>query len=190
MMDGLKKMSRSPRALGALLALLSIVTGHAAIAAGLSIPGLAAAATPADTAPKSAAPEPIAAGDIPMRADEDERFAQDALVRARKKDAGKKLGAELDAITAGIVNLSKASAKEDLKQLSVIRLESLESHWRFYDRELRTGGATSTVSPLLTLRTLRNSRSGAPCGRPRWLRFRGGRHVSAERSRERDHGPD
>ena len=136
MMEGLKQMSRSPRALGALLALLSIATGHAGIAAGLSIPGLAAAETPADTAPKSATPEPIAAGDIPMRADEDERFAQDALVRARQKDVGKKLGAELDAITTGIDNLSQASAKEDLKQLSVIRLESLESHWRFYDREL------------------------------------------------------
>ncbi|MBK7901961.1 MAG: mechanosensitive ion channel [Proteobacteria bacterium] len=71
-----------------------------------------------------------------MRADEDERFAQDAIVRARQMDVGRKLGAELDAITTGIVKLSQASEKEDLKQLSVIRLESLESHWRFYEREL------------------------------------------------------
>jgi len=135
-MDGLKKMPCSPRAVAAALALFCLVTGHAGIAAGLSIPGLSAADTPAETTPKSTTPEPIAAADIPMRADEDERFAQDALVRARQKDIGRKLGPDLDVITAGIVSLSKASAKEDLKQLPVIRLESLASHWRFYDREL------------------------------------------------------
>jgi potassium-dependent mechanosensitive channel len=135
-MDGLKKMPCSPRTLATALALFGLVTGHSGVAAGLSIPGLAAAETPAETAPKATTPEPIAAADIPMRADEDERFAQDALVRARQKDPGRKLGPDLDVITAGIVSLSKASAKEDLKQLSVIRLESLASHWRFYDRQL------------------------------------------------------
>ena len=109
-MDGRKKLSRSPRALGALLALLSIVTGQPASLQDVdSRPGCRR--TPAETARKSATPEPIAAGDIPMRADEDERFAQDALVRARQKDTGKKLGAELDAITAGIVNLSRPPRK-------------------------------------------------------------------------------
>ncbi|MDH5271997.1 MAG: mechanosensitive ion channel [Gammaproteobacteria bacterium] len=135
-MDDLKKMSCAPRALGAMLALYSIFAGPAGIAAGLPIPGLAAAGTPAETAPGPATPEPIAAGDIPMRADEDERFTQDVLVRARQHDSGRKLGTELDAITTGILNLSQASKQEDLQQLSVIQLESLENHWRFYDREL------------------------------------------------------
>jgi potassium-dependent mechanosensitive channel len=136
MMDDLKKMSCAPRALGAMLALYSIVAGHAGIAAGLTNPGLAAVETPAATAPGPASPEPVAAGDIPMRADEDERFAQDALVRARRQDGGQRLGAELDAIATGILNLSQASRKEDLERLPVIRLESLASHWRFYDRQL------------------------------------------------------
>ncbi len=85
---------------------------------------------------KSTTPEPIAAGDIPARADEDERFAQTVVSRTRPQDTAAKMGARLDDITTGIVNLSKAFEKENLQQLSVIRLESLESHWRFYDRQL------------------------------------------------------
>ncbi len=46
------------------------------------------------------------------------------------------MGTRLDEITIGIVNLSKTFEKEDLQQLSAIRLESLESHWRFYDAQL------------------------------------------------------
>ena len=136
MMSDLKKMPRSPRALGAMLALYSILAGHAGIAAGLPIPGLAAAEKPPATAPGPHQARTDCGWRHPVRADEDERFAQDVLVRARQQGGGKKLGAELDAIATGILNLSQASKKEDLKQLSVIRLESLENHWRFYDREL------------------------------------------------------
>ena len=39
-------------------------------------------------------------------------------------------------LTAGIVKLSKAFENEDLKQLSAIRLESLDNHWKFYQAEL------------------------------------------------------
>jgi small-conductance mechanosensitive channel len=135
MTDRLPHSRPTGRTLGALLALLLVVAGPASAQAGL----LAAAGktdAPAEAAPKSTAPEPIAAGDIPMRADADERFAQDVIQRTQRKDPSKKLGAELDALTAGIVKLAKAFENEDLKQLSAIRLESLDNHWKFYQREL------------------------------------------------------
>lgn len=118
-------------------ALVLLLTCASAAAA---IPGLLGIATPGsdattDTAPRPAAVEPIATADIPMRADVDERFAQDVVVRAQRKDSSKALRTQLDDLAAGIVRLSKAFAKEDLKQLSVIRLESLGNHWRFYQRE-------------------------------------------------------
>ena len=121
---------------GALLALLLAFHAVGSFAAGIPIPGLPAADAPAATAPKSTAPEPIAASEIPGRADEDERFAQTVVSRTRPQDTAAKMGAQLDDITKGIVNLSKTFEKEDLKQLSAIRLESLESHWKFYDGQL------------------------------------------------------
>ncbi|MEY2921157.1 MAG: hypothetical protein RL261_2462 [Pseudomonadota bacterium] len=120
---------------GALLALLLAFHAVGSFAAGVPMPGLPAADATA-TAPKSTAPEPIAASEIPGRADEDERFAQAVVSRTRPQDTAAKMGAQLDDITKGIVNLSKTFEKEDLKQLSAIRLESLESHWKFYDSQL------------------------------------------------------
>ena len=105
-----------------------------------AIPGLPGAAPAVDaaaaSAPTTPAVEPIATGDIPMRADIDERFAEDVIVRAKGKDPSKKLRAELDTLAGGIAKLAKVSGKEDLRQLSAIRLESLENHWKFYQREL------------------------------------------------------
>ena len=119
-------------ALGVLLAL-------AGTASAAGIPGLtppAAPATDAAAADKSAAPEPISAGDIPMRADIDERYAQDVIARTKGRDPSTKLGQRLDELTKGIVNLSQTMGKEDLRQLSAIRLESLDNHWDFYRREI------------------------------------------------------
>ena len=118
-----------------LAALLAIGSASAALPGilGAPAPAVDAAAT---TTPKQAAPEVIPAGDIPMRADIDERFAQEVLARAKGKDPSKKLGAQLDSLTTGIVQLSEAFRNEELGQLSAIRLESLESHWQFYQREL------------------------------------------------------
>jgi small-conductance mechanosensitive channel len=129
-----------PRSLsirGALLALLLALPASGSFAAGISIPGLPTADASAEAITKAAKPEPIAAADIPARADEDERFAQTVLSRTRPQDTASKLGGRLDEITTGIVNLSKTFEQENLQQLSAIRLESLESHWRFYDAQLR-----------------------------------------------------
>jgi small-conductance mechanosensitive channel len=135
MSDRLPHSRPAVRTLGAVLVLLFAVAGPARAQAGL-LAGAGKMDAPAEAASKSTAPEPIAAGDIPMRADADERFAQGVVQRTKGKDPSKKLGAELDILTAGIVKLAKAFENVDLKQLSVIRLESLESHWKFYQREL------------------------------------------------------
>jgi small-conductance mechanosensitive channel len=140
-----------------------------------AIPGLPVATPAAEPAAATTTPavEPIATGDIPMRADLDERFAEDVIGRARGKDPSKQLRAELDTLSAGIAKLSKASAKEDLRQLSAIRLESLENHWKFYQRELddwraeldrMTGTYTEDASELAKRRAVwvatRDSMSG------------------------------
>ncbi len=134
-LDRLLRSHLSTRAAGALLGLLLASSAPANAQAGL-LAGATKPAAPTADAPKSTAPEPVAAGDIPARADVDERFTQDVILRTKGKDPSKKLGAELDALTAGIVKLSKAFENEDLKQLSAIRLESLDNHWKFYQREL------------------------------------------------------
>jgi small-conductance mechanosensitive channel len=134
MMD---RLSLSIRIGGALLALVLAFTVTGSFAAGLVIPGVPSAAAPAAAVKTSPVAEPIAAGEIPARADEDERFAQTVVGRTRPQDTAAKMGAQLDEITAGIVNLSKTFEKEDLKQLSAIRLESLASHWKFYDAQLK-----------------------------------------------------
>ena len=120
----------APRCLHRWLALGTCRTGPAG-----PLPGRRATPAPATT-PKATAPEPIPAGDIPAVADADERFAQDVIARARQKDLGRKLGQQLDTMTTGIVTLSKTFENVDLKSLPAIRLESLQKHWRFYDREL------------------------------------------------------
>jgi small-conductance mechanosensitive channel len=147
MTDRLPHSRPAVRTVGAALALLLAVAGPACAQAAL-FAGTSKTDAPAESAPKSTAPEPIAAGDIPMRADADERFAQGVVQRTKGKDPSKKLGAELDVLTAGIVRLAKAFENVDLKQLSAIRLESLDNHWKFYQRELDDWRATldSTTS--------------------------------------------
>jgi small-conductance mechanosensitive channel len=127
---------RQPGPVTALLLPLLLASGLAFAA----LPGLPAAkpTTPAtaDGAAKAPAVETIAANDIPLRADADERFAQEVIKRTQGKDQARELGAELDRLTRGIVQLSKAFENENLRQLSAIRLESLDNHWKFYQREL------------------------------------------------------
>jgi potassium efflux system protein len=93
----------------------------------------AVAPADADAAPK---PEVVSAGDIPVRADADERFVQDVTRRARQKDPGAELGPGLARIGEGIDALSRSFSPAELQSLSVVRLQSLENHWKFYTREL------------------------------------------------------
>ena len=131
----------APHPPGLVTALLLLLTSGLACAALPGLPAVpakapAAASTPADGAPAAPAVETIPASDIPIRADVDERFAQDVLQRTRGKDPSPKLSAGLDELTRGIVQLSQSFKNDNLRQLSAIRLESLDNHWRFYQREL------------------------------------------------------
>jgi potassium efflux system protein len=80
--------------------------------------------------------EPVPAGEIPARADADERLAQDVIERAQRRNPTETLAPRLDAIAAGIADLNDSLRREDLSRLPVVRLSSVESHWRFYDAEL------------------------------------------------------
>jgi small-conductance mechanosensitive channel len=128
--------SRLPGPVTALLLPLLLGSGLAFAA----LPGLPGAATKAPETAEGTAKAPaidaIPAADIPLRADADERFARDVVKRTQGKDQSRSLGTELDRLTQGIVQLSKAFENENLRQLSAVRLESLDNHWGFYQRQL------------------------------------------------------
>jgi small-conductance mechanosensitive channel len=109
----------------------------AAFALGTATAGIlpGVAATPA-AQPAKPTVEAIPPGEIPGRADADERFAQEVVQRAQQRDPTQRLGAELDAMSDGIARLSKMFKRDQLLEMSAIRLESLEKHWKFYDRQL------------------------------------------------------
>jgi small-conductance mechanosensitive channel len=91
-----------------------------------------ATATDASSRP---APETIAQADIPVRADADERFARDVIQRSTGRDPTEKFGPRLDALGESVREQSQRFKRDELKLLSVRRLESLERHWRFYGKQ-------------------------------------------------------
>jgi potassium efflux system protein len=86
-----------------------------------------------DTKPKT---QLIEIAEIPARADADEQFARDTVARAQKAPATEELEERLQTIEAGIKRLSERTRDTDLTRLPPMRLESLERHWKFYDRQL------------------------------------------------------
>jgi small-conductance mechanosensitive channel len=106
------------------------------------LPALALAG-PLTTAAQDAAapaakdvPEAIAPADIPLRADIDERFAQEVMQRSLGKDALARLEKSLEALDASVRAESRHYKHDELKLLSIRRLESLERHWNFYAKQL------------------------------------------------------
>jgi len=102
---------------------------------------LSASAAHAQEAESAAAPPPkkgpeiIAQADIPIRADADERFAQDVSARSKSLDFGEKLAPRLKELDAAVRAQSALFKRGELNYLPVIRLESLERHWRFYRKQ-------------------------------------------------------
>jgi len=92
------------------------------------------AAAPA--APAKQGPEVIAPADIPVRADADERFAQDVIERSQGPDFNAKLHKSLEAIGASVQDEKQHFRGDQLKLLSINRLESLSRHVSFYSHEL------------------------------------------------------
>jgi small-conductance mechanosensitive channel len=91
----------------------------------------------------------IAPGDIPSRADTDEKFAQNVQRRVQASDAVARHGATLAELSAALGRLTDFTDSTDLTQLSVLRLESLARHWQLYERavdQARADLARDTVT--------------------------------------------
>jgi potassium efflux system protein len=111
--------------LGLVLA-LALLPGAAAQDTSPVPPANGAAATPA------ASPRPIALEDIPARADTDERYADEVLVRSTQDlPIQRSAEPELRAIEQSVDAKGGMFAYAELRRLPVLRLESLERHWKF-----------------------------------------------------------
>jgi potassium-dependent mechanosensitive channel len=93
-----------------------------------------------DSSPPASAtkdgPEAILPADIPLRADADERFAEDVVQRSRTPGATAKLEKRLETLGASVRDEGAHFKKDELRLLSIERLESLARHWNFYGKEL------------------------------------------------------
>lgn len=85
-----------------------------------------------ESAPATAAkPNSIPVADIATRADTDERFAESVILRAMSPDPAEQLAPALQAISQSVEEKFRQFKPEDLRNLPVMRLESLERHWKF-----------------------------------------------------------
>jgi len=113
----------------------------------------------------------IAPADIPSRADADEKFIQAVQRRAQMTDKVRRLEPTLSRQSAALDQLSQVTEGNDLSQLSVQRLESLERHWQLKDRALSqtraditraTNTASEDAAQLAVLRTAWQATAAQP----------------------------
>ena len=116
-------MSQRPKSIAALL-LACLLVAAPVLAQDTAAPSAAAVEAPAG-------PSAIPVSEIPTRAEDDERFALSAIARSRLPDPGARLAPRLDDIDASIDARSRLLGVDALKTLPVLRLESLERHWKF-----------------------------------------------------------
>ncbi|UIP21392.1 mechanosensitive ion channel family protein [Achromobacter deleyi] len=105
------------------------------LALGLARPAHAADA-PAPAEPAAQPPAAIQMADIPMRADTDLRYAEGVLQRAATADPVAVLMPALDAIAKSADEKLYEFQPAQLRDLPIMRLESLERHWLFDARRL------------------------------------------------------
>ncbi len=99
-------------------------------------PSMAAEQGAAAATPAKSGPQVVETAEIPLRADADERFAQDVVQRSRGQDPTAKLRPRLESLGTAVQQESQRFKRDELKLLSISRLESLERHWKFYGRQL------------------------------------------------------
>lgn len=99
---------------------------HAAHAQATPPPTPAAAAQSTPTPP-----EPVDSALIVIRADTDERLAISAIELAGQPDPTAALAPTLEAITRSVDQRSQALSPVQLRRVPIIRLESLDRHWKF-----------------------------------------------------------
>jgi hypothetical protein len=113
----------------------------------------------------------IAPADIPSRADADEKFIQAVRRRSQMTDKVRRLEQTLSRQSAAVDQLSQVTDSNDLSQLSVQRLESLERHWQLKDRALNqtradiaraTNMASEDAAELAVLRTAWQATAAQP----------------------------
>lgn len=78
----------------------------------------------------------IAPGDIPSRADADEKFLLAVQRRIQMPDPLRQIEQSLSRQAKALDRLDERTERNDLAQLSVQRLESLERHWQLKERGL------------------------------------------------------
>ena len=78
----------------------------------------------------------VAVGDIAVRAEADEQFADAVQRRAQATTDASSFDQRLKALTASHERLQKALRSVQVEALPIRRLESLERHWRFLSRDL------------------------------------------------------
>ncbi|HEY5803221.1 MAG TPA: mechanosensitive ion channel domain-containing protein [Lysobacter sp.] len=113
-------------------ALLSCVL---AVSALLAAPAASAQTAPTLIETKDKKPAAVPVADIPTRADDDERFAQDVMLRATTRDLTRELAPRLDTIERSVNEKARLFVSKDLRALPVQRLESLDRHWKFDARQ-------------------------------------------------------
>lgn len=110
------------------------------MAALAQLPGLPTAkegsdAPPQVTSTQPAAPAAVPVGEIASRISDDERFVEEVKLRTAGTDPVKRLGPGLAAIERSVDGKMRLFRNEALLQLPVMRLESLERHWKFDARQ-------------------------------------------------------
>ena len=98
---------------------------------------------------KPKAPEAITLADIPGRADADERYAEEVSLRAARADPLGRLVPRLAAIEKSVAEKNGLFAYGELRTLPVLRLESMERHWKFDARQYARwrGDMQASVAP-------------------------------------------
>ena len=89
-----------------------------------------------DIAPATTPELAVAVGDIAVRAENDEQFADAVQRRAQATISSDAFDQRLKTLTASHDRLRKALRAVQVDALPIRRLESLERHWRFLSRDL------------------------------------------------------
>jgi small-conductance mechanosensitive channel len=82
-------------------------------------------------------PAVIASADVQMRADADERFARDVIERSKGRDRTAGFETSLIHLGESVSHESQRFKRDELNLLSIMRLESLDRHWKFFQKELK-----------------------------------------------------
>jgi potassium-dependent mechanosensitive channel len=73
---------------------------------------------------------------IPAKADSDEQFVNEVILRAQSIKDGSELRRQLESLSASVDNLNKGFRTDDYSKLPIQRLETLVEHWNFYQKRL------------------------------------------------------